>query len=168
MLARYFVISVIGLTVLGCDRGPKLVPVTGTVTLDGKPLPFKSLYFYPDRSSGTPGNGSGAFTDKEGKYYLLANIGGSTRDQRGVQPGKYRVTVTESVIPITEKDFAPQAASVNSAEPGPGLIYTEKPTRREIPSVYSSENSTLLVVDVPENGGTLDFALKKNPETKAP
>lgn len=163
MLVRTLFIVCFALSLVGCDRGPKLVPVTGTVTLDGKPLPFKSLYFYPDRSAGTQGNGSGAFTDKEGKYYLIANIGGTTRDQRGVQPGKYRVAVTESVIPISEKDFAPQAAADKSAEPGPGLIYTERPMRREIPSVYSSENSTPLVVDVPENGGTFDFELKKNP-----
>ncbi len=163
MLVRTSLIVCFALSLVGCDRGPKLVPVNGTVTLDGKPLLFKSLYYYPDRSAGTQGNGSGAFTDKEGKYYLIANIGGTTRDQRGVQPGKYRVTVTESVIPISEKDFAPQAAPENPDEPAPALVYSDRPMRREIPSVYSSENSTPLIVDVPENGGTFDFELKKNP-----
>lgn len=163
MLVRNLFIVCFALSLLGCDRGPKLVPVTGTVTLDGKPLPFKSLYFYPDRSAGTQGNGAGAFTDKEGKYYLIANIGGTTKDQRGVQAGKYRVTVTEAVIPITEADFANKAAQEDSAMPGPGLIPNEKPVKREIPAPYISENSTPFIIEVPKEGGVIDLALKKNP-----
>lgn len=164
MLVRIFFIICLAVSLVGCDSGPKLVPVTGSVTLDGKPLQYKSLYFYPVRSAGTQGDGSGAFTDKEGKYYLIANIRGSKRDQRGVFAGKYRVTVAEPMIPITEADFAPRAVQVDSATPGPGLIPNEKLVKREIPVPYNSESSTPFVVEVPEKGGVIDLELKKNPQ----
>lgn len=152
------------LTACGCDRGPKLVPVNGKVTLDGKPLPFKGIYFHPDRSAGTEGNGAGGFTDPDGKYFLVANAGGSTRDKGGVQSGKYRVTVAEPTVPISAKDFAPQQQQQSESDaPAPAIGFASQPAKREIPAVYSSSELTPLSISVPENGGELNIELKSKP-----
>jgi hypothetical protein len=147
---------------IGCDRGPELVDVQGTVTLDGKPLPFKGIYFFPDRGSGTEGNGGGGFTNPEGKYFLVANLGGTTTDQRGIQPGKYRVTVAEPVVPMSEKDFTSPKIQQPTDIPAPAIGATA-PMKREIPMKYATAETTPLLLEVPKTGGTLDIELTKNP-----
>ena len=47
----------------GCDKGPQVVPVTGTVYYNDEPLPFGSIMFQP--ASGQPATGqieNGAFS----------------------------------------------------------------------------------------------------------
>jgi hypothetical protein len=81
-LTIMFVVTV-GVGFLGCDFGPKLVKVTGTVTRHGKPLPDLTLVFMPEH--GRPSMGQ---TDGDGKYELLYTVG-----TKGVVPGRYKVTV---------------------------------------------------------------------------
>lgn len=59
-------------TALGCGRGdgPELGEVTGTVTLDGKPLEGVIINFQPE--SGRAGTGE---TDSEGRYKLIYRYG---------------------------------------------------------------------------------------------
>ena len=159
------VIAVSGLTTVGCNRGPKIVPVTGKVTLDGKPMPFKSVYFFPDRSGATEGNGAGGYTDADSNYYLISNAGGATSDQRGIQPGLYRVTVAEPAIPIDENSFS-KPVSTGAAGDAPAAAIVLTPTKKgkgAIPSVYSNPSSTPLVVTVPDAGGELNLELKSKP-----
>ena len=51
-------------TTVGCNRGPKMVPVTGTVRLNGRPLEFGVITFQPP--AGQPAQGDiqtdGTFT----------------------------------------------------------------------------------------------------------
>jgi predicted small lipoprotein YifL len=69
----------------GCgSRGPQMFPVSGTVTLDGKPVAGASVMFSPE-TNGTPAAGT---TDEQG-YFTLRTV---NRD--GVSPGKHKVTVT--------------------------------------------------------------------------
>jgi hypothetical protein len=74
----------------GCDNGPKVVPVSGTVTLDGKPVAFGSIRFIPD--SGRTGFST---LDKDGKFNLM------TDDRVGCPVGRHNVEV-DSVEMITE------------------------------------------------------------------
>src|SRR3954452_6742255 len=84
---------------VGCSDGwPKLVPVSGTVTLDGKPLAFKSVYFHPE--PGTPGTGAATTTKEDGSYTLLAIRNGAMKALPGVPAGAYRVVITEPKVPI--------------------------------------------------------------------
>jgi hypothetical protein len=148
----------------GCDDGIKVVPVTGTVTLDGKPLPLKSVYFFPDRASETLGNGAGGYTDPDAKYYLIANLGGATADQRGAPPGKYRVTVAEPAIPLTAENFKDMTApSTDSDVPAPAIGLPARPEKRTIPAIYANSETTPLIVTVPDNGGEVNLELTSKP-----
>lgn len=163
-LATLATCVVIGWTIGGCDRGPKIVPVNGKVTLDGKPLPFKSIYFFPERTSTTQGNGAGGYTDTDSKYYLIANAGGTTSDQRGVHPGVYRVTVAEPMVPIDEKSFGTTGApEANGDAPAPAIVLLPQKAKTVIPAAYSNPALTPLIVNVPEEGGEINLELKSKP-----
>ena len=142
----------------GCGRSiPELVPVEGTLSLDGEPLAYKSILFLPEE--GTAGNGAGGFTNGEGKYYLLAVIFGVTSDYRGCPPGRYRVVVSEPMFPITDADFGPLDQEEEGDEPAPAVGPISGPAKTRIPAVYASERTTSLIVEVPESGGLLDLEL---------
>ena len=73
----------------GCDSGPELVTVTGTVQMDGKPLPNANLEFEP--KDGSPSYGT---TDADGSYELFFS-----RDRKGAMPGKHTVRIrTKGVV----------------------------------------------------------------------
>jgi hypothetical protein len=59
--------------------------VSGTITLDGKPLPDVSVSFDPQWAEGTAAFGS---TDGNGRYELI-----TTADNKGAMPGQYVVRV---------------------------------------------------------------------------
>ena len=156
MMFKFRVYIVLGTIVLtGCgDSGPVLVPVEGTVTLDGKPLANKSLMFIP--IDDTSGHGAGGSSDAKGKYTLRAVVPGATRDYPGIAAGRYRVNVFEPFIAINapvEEDGDEPAVAI-----GPGF----GGGKWEIPAVYGTERSPL-VLEVPESGGVLNIELKSNP-----
>src|SRR5687768_9890418 len=74
----------------GCGKA-SVAPVSGRVTLDGKPLAGVHLSFQPIAPPGKqePGVGSYALTDVEGKYTLLL----VDNDQPGAVVGKHRVEI---------------------------------------------------------------------------
>lgn len=81
---------------MGCSGSsgpvlPKTVPVSGIVTLDGKPLSNAMVVFIPTGSTG--GIGSSGYTDKEGKFELQT-ASGSVKTP-GAPPGTYRVVANK-------------------------------------------------------------------------
>ena len=83
------ILAVVGLALLpaaGCsDSGPELGTVSGTVTLDGKPLPKATIEFQPG-PGGSPSYGD---TDEDGYYELLYGIG-----KPGAMVGKHEVRIS--------------------------------------------------------------------------
>ncbi|MBN2024036.1 MAG: hypothetical protein JW809_14725 [Pirellulales bacterium] len=81
----------VGLLVAGCDRGPKLPPmanVSGTVTLDGKPVPTGTVQFIPDRDKGTPvGPPAVGYIDENGRFTL------TTAGKPGALVGWHKIRV---------------------------------------------------------------------------
>jgi hypothetical protein len=76
------------LTGCGSDDGPKLVPVSGQVTLDGKPVPGVGVSFRPDTSKGNKSvHEPGGAADAEGKYELVAAA------KNGAEVGWYKVVI---------------------------------------------------------------------------
>ena len=58
--------------VVGCSGGAKFAPVSGVVTLDGKPYPKAVITFQPvgTEANPNPGRGSSAYTDENGRFVL--------------------------------------------------------------------------------------------------
>ena len=132
----------------GCGRTdsnlPKLMPVGGVVTLDGKPLSCATVTFVPTGS--TRVTGAHGYTDKEGKYDLTATHGG-----KGTPVGEYRVTTEKWVTP-DGSDFP--VAVVPISLPG---------ARQILPPKYSDRLQTVLRATVRSGDNTIDFAIASKP-----
>lgn len=90
MLARFFIVALSSLLLVGCGpAGPKVNPVTGKVTLDGTPISGATVNFSPvDATSGSPATGK---TDENGVYTLTDTT--SSAIGSGAATGEYRVSV---------------------------------------------------------------------------
>ena len=121
---------------------PELVTVTGTVTLDGKPLPGAILTFLPTEEK--QGGGAVGFTDAEGKYSLQTVHGGE-----GCPRGYFRVSISKMVMP--DGSDIPGGSNIDEMEVG---------TRQKLPEKYSGVEQTELSGNVLQDGGEIDFDLK--------
>jgi hypothetical protein len=72
------------LVIAGCQQGPTMVPVTGKVLYNGKPLKFGSVVFQPP--SGQPAQGE---IQSDGTFTLS-----TYRPQDGAVVGKHKVRIT--------------------------------------------------------------------------
>jgi hypothetical protein len=73
-----------------CSAGVKTAPVSGIVTLDGKPLANAHVAFQPTATTGkSAGMGSAGVTDQNGAYMLRL----SDSDQPGAVIGNHRVEI---------------------------------------------------------------------------
>lgn len=80
----------LGLSGCGSSEGYSLVPVSGTITLDGQPLADATVSFQPTGGA-TLGPGSAAVTDSSGKFELKT----SEADSRsGAVVGSHQVQIT--------------------------------------------------------------------------
>ncbi len=122
----------------GC--GGSASSVTGTVSLDGKPLVgsetvFVTVMFYPE-SSGAP---AAARLDEGGRYSL------STGSQEGLPPGNYSVA-------ISAREVTSPSASGSSGE------------RRLAPRRFASPKTSGFKAEVKPGANTFDFDLKSDPQ----
>ena len=132
-------VTVIGLALfctalLGCGKSGALdkVVVSGTVTLDGEPIPNGEVLFYP--IEGTPGSVSGG-PIKDGKY--------TAKGRGGVPVGKHSVEI---------RAFrAPSRAGTGdlAVEGGPAVQY--------LPPKYNTQSE--IDVEIDSSNRTQDFAL---------
>jgi hypothetical protein len=91
--SRLMSAAAFGLLVAGCGggSGPKYVKVSGTVTLDGKPLADAIVQFAPkgSKDNQNPGKTSSGYTDANGHYVLkIAN-----EDKEGALVGTHVVRI---------------------------------------------------------------------------
>ena len=79
-------VAILAAALVGCGKaGPSLVPVKGTITVDGKPAEGAVLIFHP---TGGKGSIASAAADASGAFVITSN--GSA----GVVTGSYKVTAT--------------------------------------------------------------------------
>lgn len=116
----------------GCDQThPGLIPATGTVTLDGRPLASGTVTLYRGNAAG----GTGQVADGTCRIHQSTSI-------RGIAPGHYQVAVQCWEIP-------PHAVQPDGTIGGSGRSF--------IPDRYTSARTSGLSVDIsPES---TDFEL---------
>jgi hypothetical protein len=117
------------LLLAGC--GGELIPVTGSVTFGGRPLPSGTVGFH-GTSQGTTGYGNVA----NGRYAA------KTGNRFGLKPGLYRVTL------------------MAHGDPPPGGV-SEMPTAPPLltPPKYASPETSPLSFDVRPGRGAFDIAI---------
>jgi len=128
MVKRVLVLSPLLAFAIGCGSGPKLVPVSGVVTFNGKPLGEAVIQFLPDPPT-DHAHPADDVTDPEGNYQA------ETKGRYGAVPGKYRVVITKDTTPIpaaVSEQFKddPFMAGLSSP-PGWGEDVEEKGRRHE-------------------------------------
>ena len=131
------------LLIAGCQKPsnlPPQYPVSGTISLDGKPLGGAGIMFLP--RGDTRGNGAMAMTDPTGKYTLKTDHGGL-----GAPEGEYAVTISK----VVNRDGTPYVPNPDVAEAG---------ERETLPGTYSDSMKTILKANVPKGGDTINFELK--------
>ena len=140
MRARAAFLLFVLLLAAGCG-GPRVAPVSGRVTLDGKPAAGVHVSFQPIATAGdkNPGGGSYAITDDDGRFTLRLVEG----NRPGAVVGKHRVEITT------------RGGEVDDAT---DLRVKSGPPKKVIPARYN--RNTELTFEVP-GGGTdkADFTL---------
>jgi hypothetical protein len=122
----------------GCSSKPyELAPVSGVVTLDGKPVPGTVVNFQPMAENGkTPGPGSTGRCDETG-HYVLQTI----RDEPGAAAGTHRVRIYS---------YSPESPVSQDSDSGP--------PKEQFPNRYNYGSQLTLVV-APEGTDSADFIL---------
>jgi hypothetical protein len=130
------------LTASGCGDGPRLVPASGTVTLDGEPLEGATVSFVPVEGNSVSTAGT-EMTGPKGNFQMTHN------GRSGLASGKYKVMIskTEEVASKNGKEVSPIFAKASFEKQLMGLAKETIP-----PQNFDRE------VEVPEGGAT-DFAL---------
>jgi len=127
----------IGLFATGCGSGgPVMGRVSGTVKVDGQPLPKGTVTFIP--TDGKSPNATGTITD--GSYTLQ-----TTEPGDGAVVGSYKVAISDV-----------DASALNTALPGmPAPV-----SKSAIPKTYLDANTSGLTATVESGSNTKDFDLK--------
>ena len=129
-VAGSVLLAALGLAASGCGRGsgPKVVPVSGTVTIDGKPAANIAVVFQPIATGkGEAGMGSTGVTDAQGRFTLT--LTGSDK-RPGAVVGKHRVTFSGQAAQRAETD---DTVKLGPPDPVPPK-YREKPLEFEVPA----------------------------------
>ena len=136
------VVVLLLVTGMGCGSGntvkptlEKVVPVSGTLTYQGKPLENYQVSFLPDDGR----RAAVGITDASGKFTLGTNDLGD-----GAPPGKHKVTVTFAP-PTTDDGATASPIDDPSLLPKPKVV---------IPSNYGDPLKTDLFQEVPSSGLT--------------
>jgi len=140
-LAGWGCLGLMGLALcLGCGYSPDLPPlakVTGTVTLDGKPLTRGSVQFVPDESKGITGPPSVGAIGPDGTYTM------TTAGVSGAIVGWHKVAVE-----------ARQEVDLSQGSWAPSLI----------PEKYNNPNASGLTAEVKAGqSNVVDLALSSRP-----
>jgi hypothetical protein len=125
----------------GCGKaqGPEMAAVTGTITLDGRPLPDVNIQFVPEASGGSPSFGG---TNADGEYRLMFS-----QNRSGAMLGKHRVEI---------------AAREQRLDEGGNPI---GPEPVKVPAKYLKPGALTATVEPGSN--TIDFPLDSQPDPAA-
>ncbi len=134
---------------VGCSGGPKYAPVSGVVTVDGKPYAKAVINFQPvgTADNPNPGRGSSAYTDENGRFVLKCD------EKDGAIVGKHLVRIMtrgNDVIGQAPGESSPDGAPKGGARRDP------------IPAEWNSDSK--VEFEVPKDGtdkANFDIIVKK-------
>src|SRR5690242_9739723 len=91
-------------SLVGCGGSEKFAPVSGKVTVNGKPLVHANVSFQPLAKPGSieAGEGSTSWTNDKGEFTLSSSTG-----KAGALVGKHRVSISAIDPQIGEHDTRP-------------------------------------------------------------
>ena len=145
----------VGIALTGCPNSsqPATYRVTGTVTMQGKPVDGAVITFVPTSNEGTAAS---AITDSNGKYALTTWSAGD-----GARPGEYRVKVNKQEQTAIDPAKVVKNLTIEEEQ----KIYVENkkprpPAKSLIPSKYQDESSSGLSHTVPNSSSTFDIEIK--------
>ena len=145
----------VGIVLTGCSNSSRLptYPVTGTVTLQGKPVAGAAITFVP---TGSEGEAASAITDSEGKYALTTWRAGD-----GARPGEYRVKVSKQEQTTVDSSKMVRNLSIEEEQ----KIYVESkkprpPAKSLIPSKYQDDQTSGLIHKVEQKPTTFDIKIE--------
>jgi hypothetical protein len=115
----------------GCS-GSKYVPVSGVVSLNGKPYGKAAVSFQPigTTENPNPGRGSSAYTDENGRFVLISD------EHQGAVVGKHLVRITTRAKELAGEAGvgSPDGAPVDKrVEPIPPEWNSESEQQFEVP-----------------------------------
>lgn len=140
------VVSVVAFGMAGCNDGKKVevIPVTGMVLIDEKPISGVALTLVPQ--AGVQGRGGYATSAVDGTFELLAEP-----DVKGVAPGNYRVLFQKYAMP----DGSPVP---------PGTSWADANLINQLPALYSHPEQSPIYATIPTGDGQgLMFRLSSRP-----
>jgi hypothetical protein len=123
------------LAVLGCSG--RTSKVSGTVTLDNKPLEGAVVIFEPEDKKGADSNR--ARTDASGKFTLPAN----KQTRRSLKPGRYRVSISLKVDKKSRKSVKDEELPMLEMS---GMVV------ESIPAAYSNPSLSQLRAEIKDGG----------------
>jgi hypothetical protein len=140
MRNEFFLAAILLATAItGCNRGEILAPVTGVVTLEGKPIPRATVQFRNDQK----GVHMQAEADQQGRYVVRMANGD------GLPLGEYKVCVSP---PIQDHPLGPIKAPPPNVDP-----YADT-----IPRKYRDVKTSELTLTVSEQTPAFDIDMKRN------
>ena len=138
----------------GCSQHHKANPefrlVKGTVTFNGAPVEGATIAFFPMDNSGLA---AGGMTDTSGHYTLTAD--NSLVAGAGTKPGKYKVTVKKTEMPVDQDRLDYESGKITQEE-----LFRRQgmrvPMRAKnlLPEIYADQRTTpleLTIEDKKEN-----------------
>lgn len=145
--------AVAALGLFGCDSGPHVVPVTGTVTINGKPLEGATVSFTPEESNAVKTLGTDT-TGPEGNFKLMYN------DRTGIAPGKYKVL-------ISKQEAKAGVVIPEEFKKDPVMAKMAGMTKESLPPAVSDAEESSFTREVKESGDNVfDFDIKASSKKK--
>jgi hypothetical protein len=144
-----FALGLCALSLVGCARRfPEVVPTSGVVVIDGKPLANASVTFVPMLNDFGAESYAVGVTDEQGRFTLTCRY----NNQPGAAAGPNVVLVTEAPMPGDVRKS--QDSRVQSA-------YEAKLGNRPIPPAYGTVGTSPLKVEVKPGQGELTLTLTR-------
>ncbi|MCL2118165.1 MAG: hypothetical protein FWH27_07030 [Planctomycetaceae bacterium] len=127
----------IGLLACGCQKGPKVNYVEGTIQHEGVPLAGAMVTFTPKVDGSTAMSAAGE-TDSSGKYRLTL-LQGTSKVGSGTTEGEYLVSIVKKTSDPIRMDPPPPAYPNSAKIPIYGYVF---------PKEYTNPNTSGLAATV--------------------